>query len=190
MGRKNTVDDARVFRYVGRTIASAGAVTLQGVVAGTGYSMGSLYHRYRSREGLLARTWLDALETFQERFAETIEGGGLEAGAHAAVLTPAFCRQQPDRGVILACCRPAEFVGPGTPADLRERIDLANRRGAGALKRFAQRVDVPLLTCQLAIVGFPLGATRMFLPSLPVPLSVDEQILVAYRALLMPHQPG
>jgi hypothetical protein len=28
----------------------------------------------------------------------------------------------------------------------------------------------------------------MFLPSLPVPLSVDEQILGAYRALLMPRQ--
>lgn len=184
MGRKSTLDEAAVFRYVGATLAKAGAVTLQGVVAGTGFSMGSLYHRYRSREGLLAATWLDALESFQEQFAAVIEGGGLDAGVRAALLTPVFCRQHPARAVVLACCRATEFVSEKTPGALLERIDLANRRGAGALKRFSQRVEVDLVSCQLAIVGMPLGAVRLFLPAQPVPLSLDERVQTAYWALM------
>ncbi len=186
MGRKSTLDEAAVFGYVGTTLARSGAVTLQGVVDGTGFSMGSLYHRYRSREGLLAAAWLDALEAFQGQFAPLIEQGGLDAGARAALLTPVFCRQEPARAVILACCRASEFVSDDTPAPLRERIDLANRRAAGALKRFSQRVEVDLMTCQLAIVGMPLGAVRLFLPAQPVPLALDERIHTAYRALMEP----
>ncbi|MEM9383453.1 MAG: hypothetical protein AAGA68_00200 [Pseudomonadota bacterium] len=184
MGRKSTLDEAAVFRFVGATLAKAGAVTLQGVVEGTGFSMGSLYHRYRSREGLLAHTWLDALEAFQNQFAALIEHGGVEAGARAAALTPVFCRQHPARGVVLACCRASEFVGDKTPPALRERIDLANRRGAGALKRFSQRTQVDLITCQLAVVGMPLGAVRLFLPAQPVPLALDERVQTAYQALM------
>jgi AcrR family transcriptional regulator len=45
MGRLSTVDDARVFAAVARQMSSAGATTLHALVAETGVSVGSLYHR-------------------------------------------------------------------------------------------------------------------------------------------------
>lgn len=190
MGRRSSLDESAIYAFVGHRLATTGSVTLQEVVDATGHAMGSLYHRFRSREGLLAHTYLDALEAFQEELVRVLEdaspghaGDGEDAfarGARAALLTPVFCRRQPARGIVLACCRRAEFVGPGTTPALRERIDLAGRRGAGALKRFAQRTALPPITCQVAILGFPLGAVRQFLPAHPVPLSLDALVGAAY----------
>ncbi|MCG8441877.1 MAG: TetR/AcrR family transcriptional regulator [Caulobacterales bacterium] len=173
-----------MFAAVGRGLAEDGALRLQAVVEETGVSVGSLYHRYGSREGLLARAWLDAVEAFHARFRAALESGAPDAGEEAALATPRFCRAEPERAVILACCRRSEFLGEAAPADLRAAIETVNRDAAAALARYAEGVGAPLEACRLALVAFPLGAVRVYLPRRPVPDGVDAYVAGAYRAVM------
>lgn len=182
MGRKSTVNDAEVFAQIGRRVASHGSINLKTVVEESGVSVGSLYHRYGSREGLMASAWLDAVNAFQRQFVGALTSGAADAGEQAAVVTPRFCREQEPRALILACCRRSEFLGPGTPAELREQIAEVNREGVAAVRAYARRTGAALEACHLGLVAFPLGAVRMYLPQRPVPESLDAYVRAAFTA--------
>ncbi len=171
-----------MFSAVGGRLAENGAVTLQTVVAETGVSIGSLYHRYGSREGLMAQTWLDAVKAFQARFLAALESDDENAGECAALATPQFCRAERERAIVLTCCRPSEFVSEATPQDLVEEINCVNDDAAAAVRRFARRSGYTLEACRMGLVAFPLGAVRLYLPRRPVPASLDDYISAAFRA--------
>ncbi|MFK8014082.1 MAG: TetR family transcriptional regulator [Gammaproteobacteria bacterium] len=183
MGRTSTIDETAVFAAVGQALSSAGSVTLQSVVAATGVSIGSLYHRYESREGLLAATWLDAVSAFQVAFNTAWEHPVERAGEEAALTTPRFCRAERARAIVLSCCRQSEFLSSSTPEALRQQIATVNDDGANALRRFARSSGLGIELCRHAIVGVPLGIVRAYLPSRPVPARADDYVRKAYRAL-------
>jgi AcrR family transcriptional regulator len=184
MGRTSTVEDEVVFDAVGSLLAARGSVTLQSIVTLTGVSIGSLYHRYGSREGLLASAWLDAVTAFQAQFLAALRSGGADAGEQAALATPRFCRSERSRAIILACCRQSEFLFDDTPQDLRDKIAEVNKAAAEAVQRFAKSSGYSLEACRMALVAFPMGAVRVYLPSRPVPASADAYVSAAYRAAI------
>lgn len=182
MGRKSTFEDASVFAAVGASFMHRGDARLKEIVADTGVSIGSLYHRYGSREGLLAEAWLDALGAFHEMFLTALTSDNGDAGEAAALATPRFCRAERNRAVILACCRKSEFISKDAPAALRRKVDNANEEVAAAIKRYARSNGYSLLSCRLGMVAFPLAAVRMYLPERPVPGTLDAYVRAAYRS--------
>ncbi len=180
MGRLSTVQDGNVFAAVGALLASRGAVTLQTIVGETGVSIGSLYHRYGSREGLLAQTWLDAVKAFQAGFLAALQTGDENAGEHAARATPQFCRAERARAIILSCCRQSEFLSDATPEDLREEIASVNKQAGAALRQYAHRTGYSLEACRLGLVAFPLGAVRLYLPDRRIPKTIDDYVVRAF----------
>ncbi|MFN3625649.1 MAG: TetR/AcrR family transcriptional regulator [Hyphomicrobium sp.] len=184
MGRKSSLNEQEVYRVVACELATTGRFTVDALNAATGLSMGSIYHRFGSREGLLAETWLNAVERFQAQFLDALAAGTLDAGLKAALVTPRFCRSNPNEAMLLACCRQAEFLGEATPAVLRARIAAANNTASGAVRRFAKSIDRPLLTCRLALIAYPLGAVRLYLPKSAVPHQLDVEIIKAARSVL------
>ncbi len=178
----STVDDAIVFDAVGRKIAESGSVVLQDVVAETGVSVGSLYHRYGSREGLLARAWLDAVLAFQTRFIAALESGEPDAGERAAVATPQFCRDEPARARLLICGRKEELLSAGSPLVIKIEVARANKIAAKSMAQFAKANRIPIDACRLGLVAFPLGAVRMYLPDQKVPKKVDAYVAAAFRS--------
>ncbi len=184
MGRVSTVNEAAIFAAVGGQLSQEGALTLQGVVAQTGVSIGSLYHRYGSREGLLASAWLDAVRAFQGRFLAAIESECKDAGERAALATPRFCRAERARAVILACCRRSEFVSDGATPELQAEIRRVNDPAVAAIRSYAKRTGVSPRACRLGLVAFPLGAVRMYLPDRPVPQVIDRYVAEAFRAVI------
>lgn len=184
MGRKSTVNDASVYAAVGRQLSENGTMTLHDVVAETGVSVGSLYHRYGSREGLLAQTWLDAVRAFQSGFLIAIKSGDDNAGERAALATPQFCRAEPGRAVVLACCRRTEFIFDEMPHALQAEIYTINEQTRVSIRRFAKRTGYSWRACQLALIAFPLGAVRLYLPTRPVPHAIDAYIVEAYRSVI------
>jgi AcrR family transcriptional regulator len=185
MGRKSSVDEQAVYMVVAGELAKSGRFTIESLTAATGLSMGSIYHRFGSREGLMAETWLDAVTQFQIQFITALEPGTLAAGLNAALSIPRFCRANRDQAIVLACCRQSEFVGGSTPAHLRQRVVTANDNASIAIRRFAKAVGRPLLACRLALVAYPLGAVRLHLPHSAVPRTLDKEIAKAARAALM-----
>ncbi|WP_373489047.1 hypothetical protein [Blastomonas sp.] len=184
MGRKSNVSDELVFAAVARRMVTQGTVSLQEIVADTGVSFGSLYHRYGSRNGLLAAAWLAATHSFQPRIVAALASGRATAGEDAALETVRFCREHPDRARILVACRQSEFLGEATPEPLRGEIAQINEAIAAALSEFASVRGVGDELCRLAIIGLPLGAVQLYVPDFIIPDSVDEHIRRAYRALI------
>jgi AcrR family transcriptional regulator len=180
----SNVSDERVFAAVAQRMVMQGTVSLQEIVADTGVSFGSLYHRYRSRDGLLAAAWLEATRTFQTGFLASLCSGSPTAGEDAALETLQFCRIQPDRARILVACRQSEFLGETTPDPLRGEIAEINRAIEAALSDFAADRNKDIALCRLAIIGLPLGAVQLYLPDFLIPETIDEHIRRAYRALM------
>ncbi len=190
MGRLSTIQDENIFAEVGAQLAEKGVVTLQAIVAETGVSVGSLYHRYGSREELLALSWLDAVKAFQAHFLRELESEHRDSGVRAALATPQFCRSERKRAIVLSCCRQSEFVTDATPENLRKEINSINKRTFSAVQNFAERTGHSLEACQLGLVAFPLGAVRIYLPNHKVPKSVDEYVAAAFQAAVGPKQPA
>ena len=184
MARRSSFSDEAVFAHVAAELVEHGALRVQELTRRTGVSVGSLYHRFGSREGLMAQAWLWAVERFQRRFLAALEDADLESGVAAALATPRFCREQPDAATILACCRRSEFLGSGAPTELAARIAAVNDQPAAAVRAFSQRTGRSLLACRLALIAYPLAAVRLFLPGDPVPEALDAEIAKAYHAAL------
>ena len=184
MGRLSTLEDTAIFDAVGQHLASHGSIRLQDIVAATGVSVGSLYHRYGSREALLAATWIDAVETFQVSFFKALTSKKSNAGELAAMATPRFCRSQPARARILVCCRRAELLSIDLPDALKLRIAEINDAAAVRLLRFAKENEYSVDACRLALVAFPLGAVKAYMPHAKVPKAVDRYVAAAYKAVV------
>jgi AcrR family transcriptional regulator len=184
MGRSSNVRDDLVYAAVARRMVVGGTFSLQNVVDDTGISFGSLYHRYGSREGLLVRAWLDAVSAFQKSFLAALTSGRISAGEDAALATPRFCRRHHVGALILITCRRSEFLAAGVPEPLRREIEDINTNSSAALAEFtaARRLDLEL--CRMAVVGFPLGAVRLYLPGRTIPKRVDDFVRTGYRALV------
>ncbi|MDX1571632.1 MAG: hypothetical protein R3200_14220 [Xanthomonadales bacterium] len=189
MPGRSTFSDSTVFKHVALSLIEHGDLKLDRLSSDSGVSMGSLYHRYGSREGLMGRAWLTAVEAFHEIFLEAIDKADLKSGVEAALATPRFCRANPSLAAILACCRQAEFIEPGASPDLAGPITEANRRPAEALRAFAERVDRRLLACRLALLDWPLAVVRPYLPRRRVPDSADEYVVRGYWAALSDSPP-
>lgn len=184
MGRKSSFDDRQVYAALGRELAERGQATINAICDATGLSTGSLYHRFGSREGLMAEAWLETISAFQQRFLAALGRDDGSAGIEAALATPRFCRDEPDIALVLVCCRPSEFLTADVSSELHARIGQVNERVSDAIRAFARRIDRPLLACRLALVAYPLGAVRLFLPKQRVPPAVDEHIRKAVEATL------
>lgn len=88
------------------------AVTIAGVAGEISAPVGSVYHRFRSRDVLLAEVWLKVVASFQEVFLTLLERDeGLEAALH----TPHWVRLHPSEARILLLYRREELVAGEWP---------------------------------------------------------------------------
>lgn len=184
LGRLATFDDVTVYRAVGRDLAFRGQSTIASIQKTTGLSAGSLYHRFGSRERLMAEAWLHTINRFHASAAKGIEKGGLDGAIEVALATPKFCRSERDLALLLVCGRPSEFLSADLAPDLKEALDALNRQAVKNLSDLACQLDRSLMETRLALVAFPLGAVRTFLPHKEVPKVIDKTIQKAVLAIL------
>lgn len=184
MGRLSTFSDQAIFDEVGAQLARGEAIRLQNLVENTGVSVGSIYHRFGSKEGVVAAAWLDSLRTFQKLLVSELTSGAPNAGERSALTTPQFCRTHRRRAIILALGRQEEFLTPSTPEEWAHEAETLNAEIATALSGFADGLRVPLIACQLGIMAYPLAAVRLYIPNKPVPKSIDAYVLSAYKSAI------
>lgn len=182
MGRTSTFNDQSIYTAIGEQLVGNATVTLQDVVSRTNVSVGSLYHRFGSREEMLASAWLDAAKTFQARFITELTSGAFDAGENAAMATPRFCRAEPARASILICCRREELISKEIPAEIKAQIETANCSVSEKLSEFAKAYGYTAEACQLGLIAFPLGAVRHYLPHRNIPKQVDTYVAAAFRS--------
>jgi AcrR family transcriptional regulator len=166
--------------------------------------VGTLYHRFGSRDGVLAAAWLRALESFQRRALEAAaDPDPLEAAVAMAVSPIGFARERPEDARLLLTLRRDDLLDADPDDGFRERLHAINAPlGAavvGLAKALRGRADARALDAiTRAVVDLPTAAIRRYAREGPVrdggsmgdggalPSWLERDIAEAARRLLQP----
>jgi AcrR family transcriptional regulator len=184
LGRNATFTDEDVFACVAEHMALTPQLTVQQLSKGSGVSVGSLYHRYGSMEGVLAQAWLWSVRRFQTPLFALLAETGPQAGLKAALHTLRFAMAERTPALILACCPRAAFLGDGLSEALAAEVATVNDEISGALADFVARSGFDPQAAELAIVRLPLAIVQMYLPQRPVPRDAEIFVKKGYRAII------
>jgi len=112
------------------------AMTIAAVAKEVGAPVGSVYHRFLSRDVLMAEVWLRVVASFQEAFLAALEKGeGLEAALH----TPRWVRQYSAEARILLLYRREELMAGPWPEELKERALAIKRQLDAGIRNYTAR---------------------------------------------------
>jgi AcrR family transcriptional regulator len=178
------------FLDAARTLAiehGPAAVTVGSVTQHLGAPVGSFYHRFASRDVLLAELWLTTVLAFQEGFVTAIEAGD---GLAAALHTPYWARANLQAACFLLLHHRDDFVRGEWPEALKLRVAAQAQQVESCVKRFArERFDstdsAHLRRASFVLLEVPLAAVRPHLRRVERPPAiVDELIRTTYSAIV------
>ena len=166
----------------GPRVASVAAIA-----KASGAPVGTLYHRFGNRDGILAATWLRALDRFQALAMSASADADLEAAVAMAMSALDFAREYPADARLLLMMRPEDLVDAEGGGDLAEAIATRNLPLIERLRTLARELygadDARSLDAvQRAVVELPYAVVRRHVDRLPAWLARD--LAVAVRALL------
>ncbi|GAA0595636.1 TetR family transcriptional regulator [Caenispirillum bisanense] len=130
-------DDAFLTAAVG-LIARGGpqAATIAAVARAAGAPSGSIYHRFPSRDALVARAWLTVHDGFRAAVLPPLRRGDA-AGAAAALVT--WAAAEPLHAAFLLPHEPEDLIGGSPPDDLRQAVAAAQEALDAAFLGFCRR---------------------------------------------------
>ena len=193
MGRKALFDRRDMRGAALRLVAERGpqSVTIADLAREIGAPTGSIYHRYQSRDQLLAELWMDVVEGFQREFVAVLERArDLESAVEAAAFMPAWARAHPLETRLLLLHRRGDFVTGQWPADLAGRAAALEPQLGQALRAFALRAcggasADTMARLRYALLDAPFGGLKPYVQSgKPVPRIVDQLVGETARAVL------
>jgi AcrR family transcriptional regulator len=189
MGRNARFSDNQILAAALALLSGEGpeGVTMSGISRQTGAPIGSLYHRFPSRDHLMARLWLSVVESFQGGFLEALARGD---GLSAALYTPRWVRDNFREGKVLLLFRREELMGSQWPPEMRQRAALLAQgldEGFRAFVKgqFGNVSEESLGTAAFALIHVPYGATKPYLEwGLEPPAVIDRLIEKTYRSIM------
>jgi AcrR family transcriptional regulator len=168
-----------------------GGSTIGAIADALGAPTGSIYHRFSSRDVLLAELWLQTVASFQGGFEAALAGPQPRAaGLDGALYTPRWVRAHPVPARLLLLHHRDDFLPGGWPAEVSERAAELSRRGEVALRAFARRAlhstGAPALRrARYAVIDLPYAAVRPHVRANESPPAiVEELIAAAYGAVV------
>jgi AcrR family transcriptional regulator len=186
---KRLFEDAD-FLAAARDLAAAGgpaSVTVTSVTERLGAPTGSFYHRFASRDVLLANVWLGTALAFQTDFVAAIKAGD---GLAAALHTPNWVRDNFEEARAFLLYHRDDFAHGNWPEYLKERVVRQGRRVDAAYKRLARDTFGGVGANELRLARFvladvPKAAVGPYLRQGVVPPTiVDEMIETTYHAIV------
>lgn len=184
MGRKPGFTDEQVFVWLSGHLALAPGVTVQQVSKGTGVSVGSIYHRYGSMEGLLAEAWLWAQNRFCDHLEQQILAEGLQGGLRTAVEVLRFGTLDRAAATLLFIVPERYLVRAVDDAAVTERVSTARARQGLALEQMSKRLNLDTDTVELAVFRLPWALIAKYLPDEEIPAQAEVYVRKAARMIL------
>lgn len=167
--------------------------TIGDIAATAGAPVGSIYHRFGSREELLIRLWVREIRRFQRGVFEATASG--DAGAaleDAAVHVPRYCRRHPAEAFALTLYRQG-VAAEKAPGALQREVEQLNDDLQEVMARLTSRyygratqhrLQIVRMACQQS----PYGLVRPYLGIRdrlsPIPAWLDDAVRVSTRAIL------
>src|SRR5215217_4603703 len=115
------------------------AATVEAISAASGAPTGSIYHRFGSRDELVARLWIRAVYRSQASFLVALEDDDpYRAAVGAAIAIIEFCQEHPADAHLLVSFRREDLVRAAPSGPLAQELAELNRpveRGVTVLAR-------------------------------------------------------
>ncbi|HET6664799.1 MAG TPA: helix-turn-helix domain-containing protein [Acidimicrobiales bacterium] len=181
MGRTAIYDEDTILEAATAHIAAhGGRASVAALARSIGAPSGSIYHRFASRDALIAAVWLRALRSFQGDFLAALDHPDVDQAALAAARhVPEWCAESLDQAMVLHRYRIEDLVATW-PAELAPDRDTLNAELFASLRRhsanrYGSASGSALDRTTFALVDVPGAAVRRFLDrhEAPPPWSVD-----------------
>jgi AcrR family transcriptional regulator len=191
MARPAKFTDDEILDAALRQVTDGAGATVAGIAAAVGAPTGSIYHRFPSRDVLVARLWLRTVAQFQDGLVAVLaEQDPADAGRHAVRYFLEWTRDHPVEAQLLLLHRRDDLLADGWPDEVRERAAAVaeqfddalrdyTRRRLGSLSQDAQQ------RAAFAVVDIPFAAVRRHLAAgeAPPPM-LDDLVVRAHDAVL------
>jgi AcrR family transcriptional regulator len=193
MGRKAIFERRDMTGAALRLVADRGpqAVTIAALAKEVGAPTGSIYHRYRSREQLLAELWMDVVEGFQDGFVANLASAhDVEGAVVTARYMASWTREHPLEARLLLLHRRQDFMSGEWPAELAARAAALEPQIGTALRSFAARAfgrtDAETLSrLRYALLDAPFGGIKPYVQARRrLPPVVDDLVAQTAQAVL------
>ena len=166
------------------------AATVEAIAEASGAPVGTIYHRFGSRDALIARLWMRAVYRSQASVLAALEHPDAEEAAVAAALSIFdFCEEHPRDAQLLASFGHEELLGLTPDGPLADELKELNRpveRAVVALAKrlYGKRTRAALDRVLLIVFDLPHGAVRRHLiAGAPLPVTLRADLERAARAL-------
>lgn len=167
-----------------------GAATIAAISGATGAPVGSIYHRFASRELLMARVWMRTISAFQRGFVQALADEDPERAALRAIEhVLGWAREHPAEMRVLVLHRREELAARwpeklgGELAALRGDLEAALSRHARA--RYGSEDENAVAQVTFALVDVPYAAVRRYvLTGGELPAAVAQALVPACRSAL------
>lgn len=159
------------------------AVTMASLAAELGAPTGSIYHRFESREHILAELWMDVVEEFQRDFVAALsKAQNVEDAVTVARQTLEWTRGHLREARLLLLHRRQDFVPGAWPSHLIARASALEPALNEALRAFARRAvgraDAEAMArVRFALLDAPLGGIKPYVQAGKTPPRVLDALI-------------
>jgi AcrR family transcriptional regulator len=163
-----------------------GGLTISALSRRTGSPVGSMYHRFPSRNALIGELWLTIVEYFQKEYLKRLGADGLQAALYALQ----WVRERPNEARVLLLHKREDFMSGKWPIELQNRARILTEQLNKAMLRFIRKqfggITPETIDRTRYILGdAPGGIIRRYLENGKIPPeSVDELIHETYAAVM------
>jgi AcrR family transcriptional regulator len=143
--------------------------TMEAIAEASGAPTGSIYHRFGSRNDLVARLWIRAVHRSQAMFLAAMEREDARDAALAAAMSIInFCEEHPADAQLLVSFRREDLIRTTPAGSVAKELEELNRPVERAVVDLAQRLygrrtRAVLDRTLLAVFDLPYGAARRYL---------------------------
>jgi AcrR family transcriptional regulator len=198
MGRPQLHSAQAILDGARTAVLADSSATITEIAATSGAPAGSIYHRFGSRDALLAELWIRAVGRSQDRFIAAVDSTDepVSAAVAAGLSIFDFASDEREDARLLVSLRREQLIRSPLPPKLANRLHKLNQPVESAVARLArglygtssrghrQRVA-------LAVIDIPYGAIRRFLiVGTPPPESLRPPVQRAICAVLDSAAPG
>jgi AcrR family transcriptional regulator len=167
------------------------SATMEAIAKASGAPTGSIYHRFGSRDELIARLWIRAVYRSQASFMAAMEREDPRQAALAAAMSIIdFCEQHPRDAQLLAAFRREDLLKAVPEGALAEELASLNRPVERTVVQLAQRLygkrsRAALDRTLLGVFDLPYGAARRYLiTGSPLPSRLRDDLGRAVAAVI------
>jgi AcrR family transcriptional regulator len=190
VGRPPAITDDDVLDAALKMIGEGGDASAAGIARALGVPSGSIYHRFASRDHILAGLWLRTTRRFQDGFIHSLDALDAAQGARRAALHAlAWARTSPPEATLLWLYRRDDLVS-AWPDDLAGSAARVGSELAVALRKASDRLGFSgagLDRVRFSLIDIPQAAVRRALVHGDVPWSTLEALVAeSLDALLGP----